>query len=131
MSSPVPEMATVIPEEVADFARSLRSLWAIELLLLLYRAPDRAWRSADLVRELRSSAPLVEEVLALLVEAGIVRRDDAGSYRYGATTTKLDEMVTALDRLHSERPLSLAREIHSMPNQKLRAFSDAFRLKKD
>jgi hypothetical protein len=131
MSSPVAETATVIPDEVADFARSLRSLWAIELLLLLYRAPDRVWRSADLVRELRSSAPLVEEVLALLVEAGIVRRDDAGAYRYGATTPQLGELVAALDRLHSERPLSLAREIHSTPNEKLRAFSDAFRLKKD
>ena len=125
------ETAAVIPDEVADFARSLRSLWAIELLLLLFRSPDRTWSSGDLVRELRSSAPLVDEVLALLVETGIVHRDDAGFYRYGATTTKLEEMVTALDRLHSERPLSLAREIHSMPNQKLRAFSDAFRLKKD
>jgi DNA-binding IclR family transcriptional regulator len=121
----------VIPDDIGDFARSLRSLWAIELLLLLYRAPDRTWRPADLVRELRSSPRLVEEVLALLVDIGIVQRDSGDAYRYGATSTRLGELVGALDRMHRERPLSLAREIHSMPNEKLRAFSDAFRLKKD
>lgn len=121
----------MIPEQVVAFARSLRSLWAIELLLLLYRVPNHTWRPEDLVRELRSSPRLVEEVLALLTEAGIVRRDDGGSYHYGAATPELHELVAALDRLHSERPLSLAREIHSMPNEKLRAFSDAFRLTKE
>lgn len=121
----------MIPEDLSDFARSLRSLWAIELLLLLYRDPGRAWSADDLVRELRSSALLVAEVIALLERMEVVHREPDDRYRYRPATPELGELVVRLDRLHAERPLSLAREIHTSPNEKLRAFSDAFRLKKE
>ena len=52
-----------ISDELAELVRSLRSLWAIELLLLLYREPERSHTIDDLVRELRSNAQLVGDVV--------------------------------------------------------------------
>ncbi len=58
-------------------------------------------------------------------------RQADGTYRYGAATPELAALVVDLERLHAERPLALARLLHGTPDDKLRAFSDAFRLKKD
>lgn len=121
----------MISGELAELVRSLRSLWAIELLLLLYREPERCCSIDDLVRELRSNAQLVGDVVALLERIGIVARQADGAYRYQAATPTLAALVGDLTRLHAERPLALAREIHGTPDDKLRAFSDAFKLKKD
>jgi len=120
-----------ISDELAELVRSLRSLWAIELLLLLYREPERSHTIDDLVRELRSNAQLVGDVVALLERIGMIARQAGGAYRYQAATPAVAALVGNLARLHAERPLALARVIHGTPDDKLRAFSDAFRLKKD
>lgn len=120
-----------IPDELAELVRSLRSLWAIEVLLLLHHEPERSWSIDDLVRELRSNVQLVGDVLTLLEQVGAVARQADGTYRYRAATPELAALVDDLDRLHAERPLALARLLHGTPDDKLRAFSDAFKLKKD
>jgi hypothetical protein len=51
---------------------SFGSVWALELLLLLHRNPDRAWPTSDLVRELRSSDVVVAESIERLVASGLV-----------------------------------------------------------
>jgi len=121
----------VISAELAELIQSLRSLWAVELLLLLQRRPDRAWPVDDLVIELRSSRALVEGVLSRLHELGLVERLSEGGYHYKAASTRREELVADLSRLHAERPLAIAQALHGGPDDKLRAFSDAFRLKKD
>ncbi len=121
----------MIPEDVAGLIQSLRSLWAIELLLLLHRAPTRAWAIEDLVRELRGSPSVVGEVLARLEGLGLAGRTPEGVWRYHPASPTLADLVARLDRLSIERPLAVAQEIHGAPNEKLRAFSDAFKLKED
>lgn len=121
----------MIPEDVAGLIRSLRSLWAIELLLFLHRSPTHAWQIEDIVRELRSTQALVDDILARLVDLGLVLREAPSSCRYQPSSPKLATLVAQLGRLHAERPLAIAQEIHGVPDEKLRAFSDAFKLKKD
>ena len=121
----------MISAELAGFIQSLRSLWAIELLLLLHRRPEQAWRIDDLVVELRSSRALIDGVLSRLHELGLVERQPDGTYRYRTAAPALEDLVGELDRLHAERPLAIAQAIHGAPDEKLRAFSDAFKLKKD
>ena len=124
-------MPFVISAELAGLIQSLRSLWAVELLLLLQRRPDRVWPVDDLVGELRSSRALVDSVLSRLHELDMVERLSDGSYRYRCASTANEELVSDLSRLHAERPLAIAQALHGGPDEKLRAFSDAFRLKKD
>ena len=121
----------MIPAPLAGLVRALRSLWAIELLLLLHRDAGNRWHAADLVNELRSSESLVEDLLARLLEMGFVARDAEGRYGYAAAAPARDALVAELARLHAERPLAIAQAIHGGTDKKLRAFSDAFRLEKD
>lgn len=115
--------------ELRHFLRSLRSLWAIELLLILYRAGGQPRSIDDLVIELRSSRTLVDGIIARLHMIGLVTRQSDGSYAYCANSPSLNALVEQLSHLYAERPLTLAQEVHGEPDQKLRTFSDAFRLK--
>jgi hypothetical protein len=119
------------PAPLTRLIQSLRSLWAIELLLHLHRSPERRWSIDDLVVELRSSRSLVDGLLARLHEIGLVAREEDASYRYHASSAELDALVGELAQLHAERPLVIVEAIHGAPNEKLRAFSDAFKLTKD
>ncbi len=118
-------------DQLSDFIRAcVRSVWALELLLFLRRNADRAWDSNTLVRELRSSERAVEEALATFERAGLVVRDgDAASYKPAAPD--LDRRVDLLATAYRDRPSAVIRAIVASPNDRLQAFADAFRLKKE
>ena len=116
-------------EEIYAFVRtSIGSVWALELLLFLRRADDRAWTPAELVRELRSSDTAVAGCLGRLVDLGIISRSDAG-YQYRPSSSQIATAVDELQRLYAAKPISVMKAIMTAPNEKLRIFSDAFRLK--
>jgi predicted transcriptional regulator of viral defense system len=121
----------VISAELTGLIHSLRSLWAIELLLLLHSRQQQRWSIDDLVVELRSSRSLIDGLLSRLHDIGLVERLADGAYRYRPSSPELEALVVELARLHAERPLAIAQAIHGGPDDKLRAFSDAFKLKKD
>jgi len=116
-------------DEVLGFAAALfRSVWALELLLALRRARDRAWSADELIKELRSSQVVIAEALNNLVVAGLVVEEEGGRFRYHPATAA-DEMVGELEKLYATKPTSVMREIVSTPNEKLKILSDAFRIK--
>jgi hypothetical protein len=118
--------------DLLQFIRgSIRSVWNLELLLCLRRHSDRAWQADELVRELRASDFVVEEGLASLQAAGLVGAEAESAYRYAPASIALDKLVQQLDRHYQERPQSVTNAIFSAPNDTLRTFADAFRLKKD
>lgn len=122
----------VISARLLSFIQgSIKSVWAIELLLLLRRTADRTWRAEDLTRELRSSLLIVTDALLTFQKAGLVAEDAAQLYRYGPTTPELAELVDELAKVHAANPVAIIEAIFSAPDRKLRLFSDAFRLKKD
>lgn len=116
-------------EDIFAFVQaSVRSVWALELLLLLRRDPQRAWHPDELVRELRSSLAIVHEELTGLRSAGLVGETD-GCFRYGPVAPALDALVDGLQTTYAARPMAVVKAIMAAPNEKLRIFSDAFRLK--
>ena len=62
-------------EALAYAAASIRSVWALEMLLTLKRAPERVWSIDALIRELRSSLAVVNECLSNLHNAGLITED--------------------------------------------------------
>lgn len=115
--------------EILDFAgASFRSVWALELLLALRRAPRRRWAPSDIIKELRSSRVVVIEALNNLIAAGLVIEEDSGGYRY-AVTGAFDETVAELQRLYELKPTLVMHKIVNSPNTKLQILSDAFRIK--
>ena len=117
-------------DELLRFVRNwIKSVWALEMLLLFRRERERAWNPGDLVRELRSSDSAVAEALTGLRNAGFVTAAPDGRYHYSAASPGLDDIAARIERLYGERPLAMAKAIMSAPNEKLRIFADAFRLK--
>jgi hypothetical protein len=120
----------VTEDELLKFVQnSIKSVWALEMLLLFRRERQRAWDAGDLVRELRSSDSAVAEALTGLRNAGFVTATPDGRHRYEAASPELDAIAARIERLYGERPLAMAKAIMSAPNEKLRIFSDAFKLK--
>lgn len=105
------------------------SVWGLESLLLLRKAAPAALGQADLVRELRSSDVAVENALAALRVAGFVAADPDGRTRYEPASRELDAIAGRIEALYAAKPLAVAKAIMSAPSNKLRIFSDAFRLK--
>jgi hypothetical protein len=115
-------------ENLQAFIRSsVRSVWALELLLLLKRTPDREWAADALVRELRASDTVVSDALSHFETTGLVRRGEGG-YAYAPVSPVLAECCDALERLYRERPVAVVNLIAST-RSKLQSFADAFRLK--
>jgi hypothetical protein len=122
---------TTVPDDdlLAFIATSVSSVWALELLLLLKRNPEKAWNAERLVRELRSSQVVVDEAIKRLQHAGLVMHDEAGTYRYRTASAHLDRLVSELEEAYAAKPMMVINAIVAAPSDKLRAFSDAFKLK--
>ena len=59
--------------DVLQFCAAVfKSVWALELLLTLRRAPELSWHAAELIKELRCSSGVVAESLDNLTAAGLV-----------------------------------------------------------
>jgi hypothetical protein len=104
-------------------------VWALELLICLRRKPDRVWQSDELVRELRTSSTVICDSLTTLQHIGFVATTDAGGFRYAPVSGTLIDLAEGAERLYREKPVMVVSAIAAMPNEKLRIFAEAFRLK--
>jgi hypothetical protein len=118
-------------QDLLDFIRStIKSVWALEMLLALRRHGDRAWTVEQLVAELRASNPLVADNLAVFETAGLVLKED-GSFRYAPASPWLESLCSDLEAAYRERPVTVINAIVSPEGDKLRTLANAFRLKGD
>jgi hypothetical protein len=119
----------VTDEEVFSYVQSaIPSVWALELLQVLYRHRERSWRIGDLVAELRSSQTATEPAIAALHAAGlIVVEGDACRYQPASDT--IAQLAVRTLELYAVRPASVIGAVMSGPNDKLRMFANSFRLK--
>ncbi|HYC02271.1 MAG TPA: hypothetical protein VED40_03205 [Azospirillaceae bacterium] len=122
----------MLTDDLLQFVRShLKTVWALDILMLLRRTPDRAWTAEEIVQELRSSAAAVNEALTALRHGGLVGDAPENRHRYLPASPELDSRVAAIQSVYTEQPMALIRTILSAPNAKIRSFADAFKLSKD
>jgi hypothetical protein len=117
--------------QLADLIEaSFGSVWSLELLLRLHRDPARTWQPIDLVRELRSSDVIVQRSIEELTAAGLIVVEANGSVRYSPASGVQGGLVDELADEYERRPSAIRRMIVQNPTEKLRSFSDAFKLTK-
>lgn len=122
----------MLSEDLHRFIRStLKSVWALELLLLMSRDRTRTWSAGDLNRELRGSLSLVVDVVAKFKQGGLVMEEGGGRYRYLPATPELERAVHDLEAAYAARPLAVVKAVLAAPNEKIQTFADAFKVKKD
>ncbi len=120
-----------IPEEVRRFLlQCIDSVEQLEVLLLLYRTPERVWSPEAVAQALYSNTGSIARRLAGLHVSGLVASAESPSYRYQPSTAALGGTVTLLAETYRERRVAVITVIASKPMENVRAFSDAFRLRK-
>ena len=122
----------MLSQDVERFIRDfIKSVWHLELLLLLRRDPSRRWSEENLVLELRSSMLIVADALKELDRAALLARGEDGTHYYAPATPQLDELVQRIEVAYASSPMLVTHTIWSAPSLKIQIFADAFRLKKD
>ena len=118
-------------DEVASFIRSsFRSVWSLELLLLLKR-DARPWPRDEIVAALRASDLIVAQGLDALTAAGLVVADEAGSAAYRPSSPAAAALVDEAESFYARSPDAVRRLIVGAFADPLTDFADAFRLRKD
>lgn len=125
---------SIVPSQKLErFLRtSFRSVWDVELLLLLRREPTRSWTTGELVRQLRASGLVVSDALIALQRVDLVAREPAEDhFIYRPATAELVEAMDELAATYASKPASIMHVIWSTPRTNIEIFADAFRLRKD
>ncbi|HSV01605.1 MAG TPA: hypothetical protein VLI41_00240 [Phenylobacterium sp.] len=118
-------------QDLAAFVREhIRSVWALELLLLLKRDPERCWEPAELVRELRASTRVVNDNLLRFERGGLTVRDEQGCHRYAPAAAVLNELCDRLQAAYKQRPVAIVNLI-AAPRDPLQSLADAFKFRGD
>lgn len=116
------------PEQLASFiASSFRSVWALELLLLL-KLEGRPCSTEELVSAMRASGSVVDKALDCLIAAGLAGMD-GNRASYMPVSPEVEVLVEETEQLYRSKPDRVRRLIIASSNKGLAAFSDAFRLK--
>jgi len=115
------------PDLLTFIQGSIRSVWSLEVLLLLRRDRDRTWSAEAVARELRANERLVSDQLPALQTAGLVSCDEDGC-TYAAPPA-LDGLCERLEAAYRERPGQVIKAITAGPNDKIQIFADAFRFR--
>jgi DNA-binding MarR family transcriptional regulator len=121
----------VTEDAILEFVgKAFRSVWHMELLLVLYQEPRHAWQVDALARELRASISVVSQSLDALIAAGLVAvvNDEACCFR--PNSAELAELADGLIDLYNRKPRTVLRTIFAERRDRIQTFADAFRLRK-
>jgi hypothetical protein len=123
--------AVSLDNELRGFAREhLKSVWGLELLLLLRRDPERCWSVDELVRELRASQMVVNDNLRRLETGGLAAPDDRRCYRFQPASSVLATLCDRIEAAYRERPVAVINMI-SAPPDPIQGLADAFKFRGD
>ena len=94
------------PELIAFVRQRIKSVWTLELLLLLRRNSAQPILCSQLIRDMRATPGLIERGLRELGAAGLVV-SDGQSARFVADSPDLNRLCEAMDTALRERPVAM------------------------
>jgi hypothetical protein len=121
-----------IPDEVKKFiVDHINSVEQLEVLLFLRSNEDKEWDAAAVSRELRIDPASAANRMSDLSEHGLLALKTDTFYRYYPRTRELDQAVRYLADSYSNHRYTIINLIFSKPIDKIRTFSNAFKIRKD
>jgi hypothetical protein len=122
-----------LPDDVIRFLNEhIDSVEQLEVLLLLHRAAEAAWTAEMVAAALYTQPASAARRLESLHADGLIERvAGAGdAYRFVPEPADQGEMIATIADTYRERRVAVVTAIASKPMENVRAFSDAFRLRR-
>ena len=111
--------------------RYLESVDHLRTVLLLHGSPQAEWDATDVGTKLYLPPAVAAVVLARLEANGLVAsHGEPRRYQYRPESPELADQVEQVVALDRERPVTLIHMVYDRPKD-IRAFADAFKLRKD
>lgn len=98
---------------------------------MLLASPEKSFSADKVCRELRSNVHSASNQLSQLAHKGLLKTTEGDLYQYGPSSEELDRRVKTLYEFYKEMPVAVVTAIYEKPKDRLKDFSDAFKLKKD
>jgi hypothetical protein len=117
---------TAVRRLIADCIESVRQL---EILLLLRAASDQEWTAEEVARGLVTEVDSSEDWLERMAR-GRLLVSDGDTYRYAPATAEMEDAVDALAESYAKYRVAVIALIFSKPNERVRTFSAAFRIRR-
>lgn len=121
-----------IPPEVRRFiAEHIDAAEQLEILLLLYRNPERGWKAQEVSQAIYTVPASATMRLEGLLSAGFLSSTGGADpqYRYAPRNDELGRGVESLAKAYSMDRVSLIKLIFAQPPDPVQSFADAFRLR--
>ena len=120
--------------EFSAFVRDcIPSLQAAAVLVCIARDAEREWGAAEIVERLRASVGLTlaeaERSIETFESRGLVEPRPTSRARL-ARAFLADNRLSKLVQAYEQKPVTLIQFIYAMREEKIRLFSDAFRIRK-
>jgi hypothetical protein len=122
-----------VPPEIEAFLQAhIRSVMQLEVLLLLHREADRWWTASGANLELRSSLDATYKHLRDLCDSKLVEIRPGAEPQFRFAPAKPEDLVlvASLAELFRTRFYSVVESVYTSERKGIRAFADAFKLKK-
>lgn len=122
-------MSAPINDDVRAFIQThIHSVEQLEVLLLLRRERHRLFTGAEVARELRVHPASAAQRLEDLTQRRLATRD-GDRYQFGPDDPALERSTHALAAAYADARVAVIQLIFSKPNDAIRSFADAFKLK--
>jgi hypothetical protein len=114
-------------------AEAFASVEDVEILLFLRQKPTEALSASTVARRLSLAPDLASERMRGLHALGLLAARDEGVrfYRYAPTRPGAEPAMDEVAEVYARRPAAVLSVLVAARSRSVRAFSDAFRLRKD
>jgi hypothetical protein len=122
-----------LPDDVSRFlSQHIDSVEQLEVLLLLHRAAESAWTPDMVAAALYTQPASAARRLSALCDHGLLEQvgENPPAYRYIAESREQGELISTLADTYRERRVAVVTAIATNPMENVRAFSDAFRIRR-
>jgi predicted transcriptional regulator of viral defense system len=131
MESGVILLTSSLPLDIKEMLiKFFDSVNQMEVLFLFLENQNSSWTAESVYKELRSNLTSAGIQLAHLHRCGFIYRLENGSYVFNQKST-LAPAVKKLHEVYQEKPVAVISYIYERPQNKLKEFADAFKIKKD
>jgi len=124
-------MADEFPDDLKDFIRKhIHSVAQLEILLMLRKEPERTWTADEVTNSLYLQSEMVTQMLKDISQRGFAV-ETQGRFRYQPANDTDRRLIDRLAQVYQERRVAVITAIFSKPIDFIKAFADAFRLRKE